>query len=308
LRFVTRSLIISQFANRGYCSIHQSINRLQSPSSLATFCVEPCQRDRSIQANTSVVLVVQGRRSWSEPPTSNPGYSNQIHFDKTVPFPVDTMASPADYYQHQQPQYQRQQQHHPFQQQQQQSHHHHNFPPAPPPHQDRAPRTIPEEQVSYSHHYQEPPSPSKRRTFSFHSDKSQPRKGPVVRAVDLHETHAEKEAKRLHSKADPTLAMNEAEPSAVATMKTEVIVTPLRSLQHKDALGNAIAEPDKSNPTRHRWERPLETIRSFEAAIDGGYSRKSMYRAGKSLIWLSKLCSPQLTRPRYRLCHVEPPE
>lgn len=42
-----------------------------------------------------------------------------------------------------------------------------------------------------------------------------------------------------------------------------------------------IADPDKSNPTRNRWERPLDTIRSFEAAIDGGYSRKSMIRAGK---------------------------
>ena len=30
-----------------------------------------------------------------------------------------------------------------------------------------------------------------------------------------------------------------------------------------------------TNPTRSRWERPLDTIRSFEAAIDGGYSRKS---------------------------------
>ncbi len=42
----------------------------------------------------------------------------------------------------------------------------------------------------------------KSRTFSYKSDKSN----------DLHETSAEKEAKRLHSKADPTLAMNEMEP------------------------------------------------------------------------------------------------
>lgn len=26
-------------------------------------------------------------------------------------------------------------------------------------------------------------------------------------------------------------------------------------------------EPDLTNPTRHRWERPLDTIRGFEAAI-----------------------------------------
>lgn len=38
------------------------------------------------------------------------------------------------------------------------------------------------------------------------------------------------------------------------------------------------ADPDLSNPTRSRWERPLDTIRSFEAAIDGGYDRKSFIR------------------------------
>ncbi len=53
------------------------------------------------------------------------------------------------------------------------------------------------------------------RAFSFRSDKSQksagsqPNKGGIV---DGNETHAEKESRRLHSKADPTMAMNEAEP------------------------------------------------------------------------------------------------
>ncbi|KAM5361608.1 hypothetical protein ACJZ2D_013002 [Fusarium nematophilum] len=65
----------------------------------------------------------------------------------------------------------------------------------------------------------------------------------------------------------------------VAAMVTESNFAPLRSVQHKDTYGNAISEPDKSNPTRNRWERPLDTIRSFEAAIDGGYSRHSLYRA-----------------------------
>ena len=41
------------------------------------------------------------------------------------------------------------------------------------------------------------------------------------------------------------------------------------------------ADPDRSNPTRSRWERPLDTIRSFEAAIDGNYSRKSYMRTGQ---------------------------
>ncbi|KFA76359.1 hypothetical protein S40288_07130 [Stachybotrys chartarum IBT 40288] len=182
----------------------------------------------------------------------------------------------------------------------QQQYHHHPLPqpPQPPQHYDQTvPKSIPEEQQYYprpqQHPHQQPqppshpqyqsqapqpPSPSaKRRTFSFHSDKSQPRKGSGNK-INLHETHEEKESKRLHSKADPTLAMNEAEPSAVAAMKMVSTVAPLRSLQHKDGLGNVIAEPDKSNPTRHRWERPLDTIRSFEAAIDGGYARKSIYR------------------------------
>lgn len=52
--------------------------------------------------------------------------------------------------------------------------------------------------------------PRKSRTFSFRSDKSQG--SGNNHKIDLHETSAEKEAKRLHSKADPTLAMQEAEP------------------------------------------------------------------------------------------------
>jgi hypothetical protein len=46
------------------------------------------------------------------------------------------------------------------------------------------------------------------------------------------------------------------------------------------------ADPDLSNPTRRRTERPLETIRSFEAAIDGEFNRKRresvMLRPGRS--------------------------
>ncbi|KAK4129536.1 hypothetical protein N657DRAFT_677138 [Parathielavia appendiculata] len=114
----------------------------------------------------------------------------------------------------------------------------------------------------------------KSRTFSLKSDKSR----GSQHKIDLHETHDEKEAKRLHSKADPTLAMQEAEPSEVAATGKSSLA-PLRSIQHRDAFGNPIADPDRSNPTRSRWERPLDTIRSFEAAIDGGYSnRRSIIR------------------------------
>lgn len=39
-------------------------------------------------------------------------------------------------------------------------------------------------------------------------------------------------------------------------------------------VSNESVDPDLSNPTRHRFERPLDTIRAFEAAIDGSYSNR----------------------------------
>ncbi|KAF7878875.1 hypothetical protein EAF04_000078 [Stromatinia cepivora] len=111
--------------------------------------------------------------------------------------------------------------------------------------------------------------------FSLHSHKS----SGSGQKLDLTESHREKEAKRLHTKADPSLAMTEAEPSAVAS-EVPTSLAPIRAIQHRDSQGNPIADPDRSNPTRSRWERPLDTIRAFEAAIDGNYSsRKSMIRA-----------------------------
>ncbi|KAI0160265.1 hypothetical protein GGR57DRAFT_414075 [Xylariaceae sp. FL1272] len=118
----------------------------------------------------------------------------------------------------------------------------------------------------------------KSRAFSFRSDKSQKSaNGPSHHKNNLHETSAEKEAKRLHSKADPRMAMTEREPAMEAQTVSERPA--LRAIQHRDSSGNPIADPDRSNPTRSRWERPLDTIRSFEAAIDGGYNRKSVYRS-----------------------------
>lgn len=158
----------------------------------------------------------------------------------------------------------------------------HPLPPSPPAHdqqqhlQPQQPYVQPQTAVN-QHPALVQQRQGKTRSFSFQSNKSHKSSNSKGNASDLHETHDEKEQKRLHSKADPTLAISEAEPSAVAAMMTQT-ATPLRSMQHKDSLGNPIADPDKSNPTRNRWERPLETIRSFEAAIDGGYNRKSMYR------------------------------
>ncbi|KAJ2997691.1 hypothetical protein NUW58_g577 [Xylaria curta] len=123
---------------------------------------------------------------------------------------------------------------------------------------------------------QQPRIRPKSRAFSFRSDKSQKSANGPAHKVDLTETSAEKEAKRLHSKADPRMALNEREPAMEAQTTSERPA--LRSIQHRDTHGNLIADPDRSNPTRSRWERPLDTIRGFEAAIDGGYNRKSFYR------------------------------
>ncbi|KAL8746596.1 MAG: hypothetical protein Q9190_001404 [Brigantiaea leucoxantha] len=101
--------------------------------------------------------------------------------------------------------------------------------------------------------------------------------GSGVVIDSLTETHEEKASKRVTSKADPTKAINEAQPMIQALDKPTL--ESLRSMQHRDANGNIITDPDKSNPTRSRLERPLDTIRSFEAAIDGFYERRPFSRA-----------------------------
>ncbi|KAI0137062.1 hypothetical protein BJ170DRAFT_677920 [Xylariales sp. AK1849] len=175
------------------------------------------------------------------------------------------------------------------------------LPPPPPAAQQYQPRqqqaqlsqqqSYPENAQYQSQQQQQQQNPERNRPrsrgFSFRSDKSQkteksnPGSGVYkVPSAGLHETSAEKQSKRLHSKADPTLAMQEAEPSAVAQAGGNFKeLAPLRSIQHKDPSGVPISDPDRSNPTRSKWERPLDTIRSFEAAVDGGYNRQSMIRS-----------------------------
>ncbi|KAG9238363.1 hypothetical protein BJ875DRAFT_57452 [Amylocarpus encephaloides] len=121
--------------------------------------------------------------------------------------------------------------------------------------------------------------PRAKSGFSFHSHKSNGSGGD--HKLTTTESHQEKESKRLHSKADPSMAITEAEPSAVAS-DVQSSLAPIRAIQHRDTQGNPIADPDRSNPTRSRWERPLDTIRSFEAAIDGNYSRKSYIRTNSA--------------------------
>lgn len=71
----------------------------------------------------------------------------------------------------------------------------------------------------------------KSRSFSFRSDKSH-----GSNKLDLHETSAEKEAKRLHSKADPSVAMNEAEPCKLPSplLVVSSLLTPSTSRGRRD--------------------------------------------------------------------------
>jgi hypothetical protein len=92
---------------------------------------------------------------------------------------------------------------------------------------------------------------------------------------NLELTESEKDKKRLHTKADPSKALNEATPAEQAL--EQATVDDLRAVTHKDMEGNVITDPDRSNPTRHRMERPLDTIRSFNAAAEGTSSRRSSF-------------------------------
>ena len=70
----------------------------------------------------------------------------------------------------------------------------------------------------------------KSRSFSFRSDRSQKSAAPASQKLEP-ETHDEKEAKRLHTKADPTMAMFEAEPCR----STLVLPARCRCPQYRDA-------------------------------------------------------------------------
>lgn len=104
--------------------------------------------------------------------------------------------------------------------------------------------------------------------LSFGSHKSR----DSVPKIDMTETDRDKNARRIKGKADPSVAIKEVEPSVRA--QEQSTMKPIRAIQHRDSTGNVITDPDRSNPTRPRMERPLDTIRSFEAAIDGGYNKR----------------------------------
>jgi hypothetical protein len=118
--------------------------------------------------------------------------------------------------------------------------------------------------------------PRSKSTFSFKSDKSH--KSQEKHAEYGHQRQASHDKHgaehfAVETKANPNRAMEENQPIATALEKPTL--QSLRSFQHTDTNGNPIVDPDLSNPTRSRWERPLDTIRSFEAAIDGEYRRRA---------------------------------
>ncbi|KAJ9615431.1 hypothetical protein H2200_001506 [Cladophialophora chaetospira] len=121
------------------------------------------------------------------------------------------------------------------------------------------------------------PEPSETRpragTAMSHNSTRSRRSNSSASKFELTETHKDK--KRLNTKADPSRAINEATP--VEQAQEETTQENLRMMAHKDNDGNIIADPDRSNPTRHRMERPLDTIRSFQAAAEGTSSRRSSY-------------------------------
>ncbi|RHZ47059.1 uncharacterized protein CDV56_102780 [Aspergillus thermomutatus] len=116
------------------------------------------------------------------------------------------------------------------------------------------------------------PRPSRGFSFGGRSDKSRRSSNAASNKISFRESSEEKHRRSLHTKADPTLAINEAQPMAVALEQSTL--GSLRAMQHKDRYGQIITDPDLSNPTRPRFERPLDTIRAFEAAFEGTYSSR----------------------------------
>ncbi|KAK5698267.1 hypothetical protein LTR97_007228 [Elasticomyces elasticus] len=140
---------------------------------------------------------------------------------------------------------------------------------------------------------------TRSRGISFRSDKSVGSKGKADHNAESPEEKGRRDSIFKNSnKANPNAALNELTPGVseegpraviadlpiqkVLNLTEQSTLTSLRDSQHKDVNGNPIVDPDLSNPTRPRLERPLDTIRSFEKAIDNGYKRRSSYMASQS--------------------------
>jgi hypothetical protein len=102
--------------------------------------------------------------------------------------------------------------------------------------------------------------PRAKSGFSFRSNHSHKSSGSSGHKIDLHETHEEKQSRRLTTKADPSMAITEAEPCEynLAHLDTSLVrlslmfytaavasgvrssLAPIRAIQHRDNQGNPI--------------------------------------------------------------------
>jgi len=119
----------------------------------------------------------------------------------------------------------------------------------------------------------EPMRPRSKSAFSITSNQSKTSRRSADKEP-LRESHDEKRKLAFSNtaKSNPNAAMNEMQP--IAQQLEKATIASLRSSQYFDMHGSPITDPDFSNPTRRRTERPLETIMSFEAAIDREYKRQ----------------------------------
>ncbi|RMZ76140.1 hypothetical protein DV738_g5119, partial [Chaetothyriales sp. CBS 135597] len=128
-----------------------------------------------------------------------------------------------------------------------------------------------------------------RAVSSMSTASAASRRSKDSKKLDL--TESSKEKRRLNTKADPSKALAEATPAEIA--QSETTIDNLRRLSVNDSQGNRITEPDRSNPTRYRFERPLDTIRSFNAAAEGTSYRRSSYHAHQRSDGHSPMPSPR---------------
>lgn len=78
------------------------------------------------------------------------------------------------------------------------------------------------------------------------------------------------EKTRSYDIHDPVLtAIRDEEPFQMSANTQPNVSTVSPDLQIRDIFGEVISSPDRSNPTRPRDERPLDTIRGFEYLCTG---------------------------------------
>lgn len=98
--------------------------------------------------------------------------------------------------------------------------------PAPPGQQQQQQQKQQYQQYQQQQQQERPGQqrPRAKSGFSFRSNHSHKSSGSSGHKIDLHETHEEKQSRRLTTKADPSMAITEAEP---CEYKWRLVSTPL---------------------------------------------------------------------------------